>query len=939
MTTSALRHASARGGMMEARFQALAAGLDASPLGCCLFGSDGQPFYLNRAMIRLIGGSEDSLSGSGGADSLAALAAFLDEPLAAVLRAGGTATLDWKGGPSSADGRPRTLRLSLSPVAGGQAGARGALCVASDITPQKETEEALGLLFRQNPVPMWVYDRETLRFLAVNDAAVMAYGWSREEFLRMTILDIREPSEREQVRAAVTAPRQAYQISQNWRHVDAKGSERIVDVLSHLLVFAGRDAVLVTIWDVTDRVRVEEALRESEENHRHAIELSPQIAWVADEKGALITISPRWSRLLAMTEDEVLEMGRLSVVHPDDRAEVLRHWRRSLVSGEPVDLEARFRLADGEYRWFRSRATARRDAAGRIIRWYGMDEDIHDHRLALEALRESEEFARGVVESSVVCIKVLDLSGRLLFMNKAGETLMEIEDSSRLHGKDWLAALPAEMAAKARQAVEAARAGDAGNFTGFCPTVRGRPKWWDVIVSPVRNAAGAVVRLLVVSQDITERRQAEQQIAYLAYHDPLTGLPNRRLFQEDIKRLFAEKQDGQILALYYLDLDHFKGINDVLGHTAGDCLLQQVANRLGAGQGKGCKVYRLGGDEFALLQTGLTTAEEAAGTARHLLALLDEDYNLEGQLVAAGTSIGLALAPEHGETPESLIRNADIALYHAKSGGRGTFRFFERSMEAAARRKQMLKAGLRTALQRGELSLHFQPLVDLRSGRVTCLETLLRWHHPVHGHVSPAEFIPLAEESGLIIRIGEWILRGACAEAAQWPEPVNVAINLSAVQFRDPGLLSTLAETLKLSGLPPGRVELEITESTLLQDDQANIATLEALRGLGVRIALDDFGTGFSSLGYLLRIPFDKIKIDRSFIAGLPGRVESNAVISAVVSMGRSLSLSVTAEGVESAEQLAALRQLGCTEGQGYLFSRPVPAAKVAALLRQPPFA
>lgn len=812
MTNPVPRHAPARGVMRDARLQVLAAGLDASPLGCCLFGSDGQLLHLNRAMARLTGAPDAILTRSAAADRLEALAGIVAEPLAAVLRAGGTATLDWKSGLPGADGRPRTLRLSLSPVPGEQGAVLGALCVASDITPQQETEEALGLLFQQNPVPMWVYDRETLRFLAVNDAAVSAYGWSRDDFLRMTILDIRKPDEREQARAAATAPREAYQVSRNWRHVDARGRERSVDILSHLLVFGGRDAVLVSSWDVTDRVRVE------------------------------------------------------------------------------------------------------------------------------EALRESEEFARSVVESSVDCIKVLDLSGRLLFMNKAGEMLTETEDSTRLHGQEWVASLPTDMAAEARQAIEAARAGQAASFTGFCPTTGGRSRWWDVTVSPVRNAAGSVVRLLTVSQDITERRQAEQQIAYLAYHDPLTGLPNRRLFQEDIKRLLGE-EDGQPLALHYLDLDHFKGVNDAMGHTAGDSLLQQVASRLRVSQVDGSRVYRLGGDEFAVLQTGLARPEDAARTARYLLALLDEDYNLDGQLVAAGTSIGLALAPDHGETPESLIRNADIALYHAKSCGRGTFRFFEQTMDEAARRKQMLKAGLRTALQRGELALHFQPLVDLHSGRVTCLETLLRWRHPVHGHISPAEFIPLAEESGLIIRIGEWILRSACAEAAQWPESVNVAINLSAVQFRDPALLRTLAEALQASGLPAGRVELEITESTLLQDDQANIATLEALRGMGLRIALDDFGTGFSSLGYLLRIPFDKIKIDRSFIAGLPGRMESNAIISAVVSMGRSLSLSVTAEGVETTEQLVALRELGCSEGQGYLFSRPLPAAQVAALLRQPPFA
>ncbi|WP_176559771.1 putative bifunctional diguanylate cyclase/phosphodiesterase [Teichococcus rhizosphaerae] len=828
MTSPALRHATAGGEPREAdaRLRALAAGLEACPLAYCVFGADRRPFALNKAMVALIGGPEapsvgvgagasGGAGGGGAAKALAALSAALSDPLERVLRLGCLATLDWPGRAGGAGERDRpALRLTLSPVEGERGGTEGVLCAATAIALPGEAEEALGLLFRHNPVPMWVHDRETMRFLAVNDAAVAAYGWSREAFLEMAVPDLRAgiqaPGEREAACATPAAPRRAVRICRNWRHVDALGGERIADILSRHFVFEGREAVLVAGWDVTDRARAE------------------------------------------------------------------------------------------------------------------------------EALRESEELTRSVIESSTGCIKLLDLAGRVQFMNGPGEILMEVGEPALLLGREWAGLLPPEMAGEARRALDAARAGLAARFTGFCPTLRGAPRWWDVTVSPVRNAGGAVVRLLVVSHDISEKRNAEQRAAYLACHDPLTGLPNRRQFHAELKRLLAEPRDGRAMALHYLDLDHFKGINDALGHTAGDSLLQQVADRLRTLQPAGGGVFRLGGDEFALLQTRLAAPEEAAAMARRLVALLDEDYHLEGQLVAAGTSIGLALAPAHGDTPESLIKNADIALYHAKSGGRGTFRFFEPTMDEAVRRRQMLKAGLRSALKRGELSLHFQPLVDLRNGRVTCLETLLRWRHPLYGPVSPAEFIPLAEESGMIIRLGEWILRNACRAATCWPDTVNVAVNLSAVQFRDPGLLRALSETLCVTALRPGRLELEITESTLLQDDPANIATLDALRALGVRIALDDFGTGFSSLGYLLRIRFDKIKIDRSFIAGLPGRVESKAIVSAVVGMGHSLGLSVTAEGVETAEQLEALRQLGCTDAQGYLFSPPVPAAEVAALLWQP---
>ncbi|HEX2940713.1 MAG TPA: GGDEF domain-containing phosphodiesterase, partial [Rhodopila sp.] len=307
--------------------------------------------------------------------------------------------------------------------------------------------------------------------------------------------------------------------------------------------------------------------------------------------------------------------------------------------------------------------------------------------------------------------------------------------------------------------------------------------------------------------------------------------------------------------------------------------------------------------------------------------------DIGGQRVMMGVSVGIALAECSGVLASELVKNADIALYYAKGEGGGATRFFEQAMDEAVRKKQEFKLGLRTALDRGELELHYQPLVALRSGMVTCVEALTRWRHPVRGWVLPADFIPVAEETGLIAPIGEWALRAACQEAVTWAQPARVAVNLSPVQFRAPGLVPAVASALADSGLEPGRLELEITESVLLDDNDTNLAILHQLRGLGVRIVLDDFGTGFSSLSYLLRFPFDKIKIDRSFVVGLPGQDQSFAIVCAIISMGRSLGISIAAEGVETAEQLEVLRGRGCNEAQGYLFSRPVPAAEVPALL------
>ncbi|HEY8612908.1 MAG TPA: PAS domain S-box protein [Roseomonas sp.] len=796
-----------------------------------------------------------------------------------------------------------------------------------------ESEAAFRRLFHSNPAPMWVYDRETLRFLEVNDAAVQVYGWSREAFLGMTILDIRPADERENVRQAATEGRAPRKVSGPWRHMDAHGRERLVHAMSYLIEFAGRPGALVTAWDVTDRVRAQEALRESEENYRHTIELSPQIPWVADADGQVIAISPRWGQLVGMAHEETLGMGWLAAIHPDDVSRMEASWTRAMTSGEPLDVESRFCLKGGGYRWFRTRAAARRDETGRIIRWYGTDEDIHERKLAEEALRESEEFSRGVLEGTTDCVKILDLDGRLLFVNGPGLALMEIEDFTAYRGCRWTSLLPDEVAAETNLAFEAARAGRPSHFSVFCPTVKGTPKWWEVVVSPIFGAGGKVVRFLSISRDISERRAAEQRISHLAHHDPLTDLANRRLFHQELEKALAGLRPGEQLALHCLDLDHFKGVNDALGHPAGDALLLQVAERLRGCTGDGNLVARMAGDEFAVIQTGLRGPEEAAALARRIVECLGEDYQIDGKHVGLGASVGMALAPDDGARPEELVRNADIALYRAKAGGRGTFRFFERQMDKAVRRKQELKAGLHAALDRGELELHFQPLVGFDRCEVTCFEALLRWHHPVLGPISPTEFIPLAEESGLIMRMGEWALRTACREAARWPRAIRVAVNLSPVQFRTPGLLQAVADALAKSGLAASRLELEITESVLLQDDEVNLQILRDLRGLGVRVALDDFGTGFSSLGYLLRFPFDKIKIDRSFVQGLPDREEAKAIISAIIGMGRGLGISVTAEGVETAGQFITLRGKGCSEAQGYLFSAPVPAAEVPALL------
>ncbi|MGV7032576.1 putative bifunctional diguanylate cyclase/phosphodiesterase [Methylobacterium symbioticum] len=436
--------------------------------------------------------------------------------------------------------------------------------------------------------------------------------------------------------------------------------------------------------------------------------------------------------------------------------------------------------------------------------------------------------------------------------------------------------------------------------------------------------------------DVTESRRNAARIDHMAHHDALTELPNRVLFAKRLDETLARrKAKGSSAFLFCLDLDKFKIVNDTLGHPVGDALLREVGARLlGCLRAEDC-VARLGGDEFAILVPRPAEAEFIQALAGRIIAEMSAPFHIAGQVCHIGTSIGVACLPRDGEDAETLLRNADLALYRAKADGGSTFRCFKPEMDAWVQARRRRENNLREAFARGELSLSYQPLIDAATQRVCAFEALLRWTDPVEGPISPGEFIPLAEETGLIGPIGAWVLRQACREAAAWPDPVRIAVNLSPVQFRNRELVRTVAEALEAAGLAPQRLELEITESVLLAENDANVATLHALRALGVRIAMDDFGTGYSSLGYLRSFPFDKIKIDRSFISQVGENPHCNAIVRAVTGLGASLGIATTAEGVETAAQFAHLQAEGCSEVQGFLFSRPLTAEAARALLAQ----
>jgi diguanylate cyclase (GGDEF)-like protein len=464
-------------------------------------------------------------------------------------------------------------------------------------------------------------------------------------------------------------------------------------------------------------------------------------------------------------------------------------------------------------------------------------------------------------------------------------------------------------------------------------TERTRPNGVVLEICNVALAGGGVVRTLT---DITDRKKNESQIAYMACHDALTNLANRVLLREQIDQaLLRLKRYDEHFAIFCLDLDKFKIVNDTFGHAVGDELLKEVANRL-----KNCTreidvVARLGGDEFAILLISMQSQEEAINLANRILQVISAPYDIKGHQVIIGTTLGIALAPHDGTESEQLLRNADLALYRAKSEGRNGFRFFDAEMDAQVRTRRAIELELHKALKEGEFELHFQPWINLYTRMVGGCETLVRWNHPTRGMIPPADFVSIAEEAGLINPLGEWVLREACAAASKWPRHLKVAVNLSPAQFLSSNLMEVVTNALSASGLAPDRLELEITESVLLQEHSGILATLHKLRNLGVSIALDDFGTGYSSLKYLRTFPFDRIKIDRMFVEGLTTRTDCAAIVSAIAGLGRSLGMATTAEGVETREQLEMLRIAGCTEAQGYLFSRPISAADMTRFLAE----
>jgi diguanylate cyclase (GGDEF)-like protein len=625
----------------------------------------------------------------------------------------------------------------------------------------------------------------------------------------------------------------------------------------------------------------------------------------------------------------------LDTFHPEDREDVRVRLERTAMGGEDYEHRPRFIRTDGEVRVALAHAVAERDATGEVVGLFGACMDVTDLVRVEEDLRATSALLRATLEHMDQGLLMVDAARRVRVHNRRALELLDLP-AELLRGEPSFEAVRRHQVARG----ETAELADAPHPPGPAQGreadsrihERERPEGTVLEIRTVPLDGGGMVRTYT---DITARKRAEAQIAHMAHHDPLTGLANRARFRECLDRRLAEVgRQGATCAVLCLDLDRFKAVNDTLGHPAGDALLRAVAARMRGRLRKQDILARLGGDEFAVLTAPVAHPAQAAAVAARLVGALHAPFRIEGHEITVGTSIGIALAPEHGRDGDTLFKNADLALYAAKDSGRDGYRFYTPAMGEAASGRQRLELDLRGALARDQFELHYQPVVDTRSLAVTGFEALIRWTHPTRGRVPPDAFIPVAEETGLIVPVGDWVLRKACEDAVRWPGDVRLAVNVSAVQLMRPGLVEGVVATLAATGLAAGRLELEITETALLRDSPAVLACLHALRGLGVRVALDDFGTGYSSLSYLRKFPLDRIKIDRSFVEAVdePGTA---AIVGAIAGLGASLGAAVTAEGVETERQLGALRLSGCGEAQGYLFGKPAPAAEAAAFLRR----
>ncbi len=933
---------------------------------------------------------------------------------------------------------------------------------------KKEAESAVRrseiqyrLLFDNNPVPMWVVDRRTLKFLAVNEAASRQYGFSSTEFLTMTIADIRPEEDIPDLLEATAKPRQGPQEAAIWRHRKKNGAIIEVEIVGNDLQFHGIDAELIAARDVTERKKAEEALLKL----ASIVEFSEDAIIGKTTQGAITSWNRAAEKMYGYTSTEVIGRDLFFLVPPEKQAEIQVIMERILTGQSVERLETQRLTKRGGVLDVSLSISPIKDGSGHITGASAIARDITARKRAEEQL----QLQSAALEAAANAIVITDSHGTIVWVNHAFTTMTgyskeevwgknprllksgEQPDgfyaklwSTISSGKVWQGEIvnrrrdgttyPEEMTitpvttqcgnrtgayfiaikqditerklaeeatlfktalleAQAETTIDGILAVDefdhivlannqfrlhfeipdellstrddlivlkhvtekAEGPDAFLERVKylnshrdeksrdefrlKNGKIFDRYSAPLVDSKGRYRGRIWYFRDITDRKVAEERVQFLAYYDALTGLPNRTLLQDRLaKALAAARRQKNKLALLYLDLDRFKDINDSLGHSVGDLLLQEVAERLKKWGREQDTAARLGGDEFLIMLTGVKDIPDASFATERLMDAMTTEFVVQGHSLRIGCSIGISIFPEHGADADVLIKNADAAMYGVKENGRNNYRFFTEEMNAQVVERLTLENSLRLALERKELFLMYQPQMDIATGKTVGLEALLRWKHPELGLVPPDRFIRIAENSGLILPIGEWVLRTACCQARKWQAEglpaVTVAVNVSAIQFRHEGFCGLIQRVLHETDLAPQYLELELTESLLLANADVMLSVVQELKAMGLTLAIDDFGTGYSSFGYLRQFQVSKLKIDRSFVRDVALNSNAAAITSAIISMAKSLNLKLIAEGVENEAQMSFLRAHHCDQIQGYYFSKPLAVDKVADKLR-----
>jgi len=850
---------------------------------------------------------------------------------------------------SHADGSVRWLHALARP-APGSADSRFLAGTVSDITDRKLAIEAAkererelsavienlpGITYRCALQPPW-------QMSFVSDGVEELTGFTSEAFTsgRVNWTDLISSEDRTYVEFAVASAisnRSHYELryrlctSRGVRWVHERGKASYAEEGDPLFLEG-------FIGDVHEQATADDRLRETEERYGLVIQATGDLIWDWDLETDQVTWIEVRSSCFGYTPSTIGEGERWwsTRLHPDDRHRIVADVREVLDSEQSqYSGKYRFRRADGTYADVFDRGHVIRDSSNKAIRMVGAMQDLTEQNAITTALRQSMALSQSILEASADCIKIISSEGTLEVMNSPGVSAMELDCAEQVHGMQWPSLWPTPMQPVVEAALAEARSGTPSRFTGFCPTARGTPKWWDVVVTPMWSELGTVERLLAISRDITVSRKSADELRWASEHDHLTDLPNRRFFEARLQAATQQaRETGKSLGLLLLDLDHFKHVNDTLGHAAGDDMLKEFSKRLQTSLRSNDFISRLGGDEFAVILTEIVGEEDLLAAGESILKRLDGPVMIEGRPLGASASIGGALFPRDADDADSLLNYADMALYYLKTSGRGGTKLFHSSMREEMQKSASQISMAKTAIAHKAMLPFYQPKIDLVTGRAMGFEALLRWKHPIRGIQTPDSIAEAFQEYELVSKIGELMQEAIFSDMAQWQAQGSafgiISLNASPSEFLRDDYAERLLSRVHRYGLQPQSVEVEITEHVFAARGMDFVSrALRVLHEAGIRIALDDFGTGYSSLSHLRDFPVDTVKIDRSFTNKATDELEVAAIVSAIIDLAASLGMDIVAEGIETQAHATLLKHAGCRFGQGYLFSRAVPAAQV----------